>query len=49
MKKKDALGIIMKNYTNIKMKYSKLAIENIFIIKEPINSWSGRLFKHSRE
>lgn len=47
--KKNALDILMRNYTDIEIKYSKPAIDNVLVMKVPIKKWSGRSFEHPNE
>lgn len=47
--KREALDIIMKNYTDIEIKYSKPAVDNVQIIKIKIEQWSGRSFEYPNE
>jgi len=47
--KKEALDIMMENYTNEEIKYSKPAIDNVEVIKIKIDDWSGRSFEYPNE
>ncbi|MBN2662978.1 MAG: pyridoxamine 5'-phosphate oxidase family protein [Bacteroidales bacterium] len=44
--KKEALDIMMRNYTDIDIRYSKPAIDNVLVMKVPVETWSGRSFEY---
>lgn len=44
--KVKGLNIFMKNYSEKNFEYSKPAVNNIIIIKIPIEKWSGRSFEY---
>lgn len=47
--KKAALFEIMKTYTQKEVKFSKPAIDNVFVMKVAIEQWTGRSFEHPNE
>lgn len=42
----EALSIFMKNYSDKEFEYSKPAVDNILIIKIPVDSITGRSFEY---
>ena len=48
-KKKEALNIMMKTYTDREINYSKPAIDNVEMMEVEIEEWSGRSFEYPNE
>ncbi len=44
--KEKALLILMKNFTNEPIKFSKPAIDNVLIFKVKVQDWRGRSFEY---
>lgn len=44
--KMKGLNILMKNFSDRKFEYSKPAVNNIFVIKIPVESITGRSFEY---
>ena len=44
--KRRGLEIMMSNYTDKEIKFSKPAIDNIMVMKVEIEEWSGRAFEY---
>lgn len=44
--KKQALDVMMRNFTEINIKYSKPAIDNVLVMKVPVETWTGRSFEY---
>lgn len=47
--KQEALKILMSQYTDKEIRFSKPAIDNVIVMKVEIDKWSGRSFEHPNE